>query len=374
MGLFIRNKENYFSWFTRLERQHVSGEIEQVYLELSTHCNYSCKTCMRNTIPGFSPRHFGLKAMDRLLPMLKNLPRLKRVVLLGFGEPLCNPHFEILLKRLRSIEGEIVLVTNASLFNNATVPFLSELPVDEIWVSRDDSLNDDTQVIRGGADGISFKRNIESLVEIKNKSRRIKKVGLEIVATRMNLQSLGEILLYAASIDIDECIVTNVFPYSELMKDEILYSIFGQKLKPDFLKKLLPRKARNLSVRFPAMIADRPRRCPFMEKGTVFVTSCGETAPCPELAYTHQAFYFGLKRIHTRQIFGSINSKSISAIWADNAFSSFRDSFRYYEYPDCSTCPDPEKCWHRTVDAKDCYWNSTPCGECLWAKDIVICP
>lgn len=374
MNTFIYKKKNHYSWYARHESQHVSEEIQQVYLELSTFCNFSCETCMRSEIPDFSPRHFTQKNMDILLPMLKNLPLLKRIVLLGFGESMCNPHFEALMRGLRSIDTSIVMVTNLSLFNDHIIEFLSGLPVDEIWVSWDDSLNGDKkQVIRRGADDKTFKRNIESLIEIRNLSRRIKKVGLEVVASKMNFLSLPDILSYAYSVGIDECIVTNVFPYSERMKDEILYSIFDKKIQPD-MKKLLPRKAKKLPVRFPVMTADRPRRCPFIEKGTIFITSSGEVAPCPELAYTHPAFYFGSKRIHTRQIFGSIKSKSIDQIWSDSEFSSFREIFMYYKYPDCSTCYDPDMCWNRTVKGIDCLGFYTPCGECLWAKDIIICP
>jgi len=26
------------------------------------------------------------------------------------------------------------------------------------------------------------------------------------------------------------------------------------------------------------------------------------------------------------------------------------------------------------MDEEDCYGNRTPCGECLWAKGIIVCP
>jgi len=42
------SRENFFIVF-RSEKQHVSPVIKQVYIELSTHCSLSCKSCIRNS-------------------------------------------------------------------------------------------------------------------------------------------------------------------------------------------------------------------------------------------------------------------------------------------------------------------------------------
>jgi uncharacterized radical SAM superfamily Fe-S cluster-containing enzyme len=55
----------YFSWMARTEKQKVASEISQVYIELSTHCNLACKSCVRHSIEHFTFRHFTKHAMPR---------------------------------------------------------------------------------------------------------------------------------------------------------------------------------------------------------------------------------------------------------------------------------------------------------------------
>ncbi len=355
------------------ERQDVSPHIGQVYLELSTHCNFLCETCMRRHIPGFVPAHFEPALMDVLLPMLKRLPGLERVVLLGFGESMMNPHFEQLLRRLRKLPADLVLVSNASLFTDESDAFIAGLPVDELWISRDDPIDGGGASIRGRSDGALFRRRVESVVGAKRSGGGIKKIGMEFVATKRNIGALSDVVSFAARAGVDEFIISNVFPYSETMKSDILYSLYGGLNTPN-PRSFIPRSARTLPIRFPEMIADRPRRCPFVERGTVFITASGEVAPCPELAYTHPAFYFGSRRLHSRHVYGTITARPLEEIWGMREFVDFRDGFRYFEFPDCATCWEPDLCWNRTVDWKDCFGYTVPCGECLWARGIVLCP
>ena len=90
-----------FNLVFRFEKQSVSTRITQVYIELSTHCNLSCRSCVRNSIVDFKKIHFSPALMQKLVPMLKKL-QLERIVLLGFGEALCNPDIKSLLKSLRA--------------------------------------------------------------------------------------------------------------------------------------------------------------------------------------------------------------------------------------------------------------------------------
>lgn len=328
---------------------------------------------MRRHIPDFVPTHLEPALMDTLLPTLNRLPRLERVVLLGFGESMLNPNFKPLLRRLRKLSADLVLVTNASLFTDDSVAFIAGLPVDELWVSRDGPIDGGEAAIRGCSDGARFGRLLESVVGAKRSGGGIKKIGIEFVATKRNIGALRGVVSFAARAGVDEFIISNVFPYSEEMKIDILYSLYGG-LKTPNPRSLIPRSARSLPIRFPEMIADRPRRCPFVERGTVFITASGEVAPCPELAYTHPAFYFGSRRLHTRHVYGTITARSLEEIWAIREFVDFRDGFRYFEFPDCATCWEPDLCWNRTVDWKDCFGYTVPCGECLWARGIVRCP
>ena len=361
-----------FEWMGRSERQHVSEEVTQVYLELSTTCNLSCTTCVRNTIVGFCPGHFSRKMMNVLIPQLKALSSLERIVLLGFGEALCNPDFAWHIKQLARLNVDIFLVTNGLLLDEATADFLVGVPLHSIYVSIDDLAGTRT-LIRKGTGSDDAAGAVRLLAESKARTgRHLPVIGVETVATRGNVKDISGIIRHAGSQGAEDFIITNLFPYHESMKDQILYTV-GGKNSTD-LKKMLKKERRKFSVRTGGNSADVLRRCPFIERGTLLVTSEGAVAPCLELAYTHSAWYFGSFRLHKRYHLGSIEDMSLHEIWNDGEFKTFRDEFSFYEFPDCSLCFEPDMCYHRTEQQQDCYGHDTPCGECLWAKDIILCP
>jgi MoaA/NifB/PqqE/SkfB family radical SAM enzyme len=310
--------------------------------------------------------------MRRLLPMLKKLPRLDRIVLLGFGEALCNPEFRYHLTSLRGTGAALVLVSNAHFINSEIAEFIVRLPVDELWLSWDDDPNAVSRN-RRGADAVTYAEKVAMVRDARSRAGSPRPLlGMEIVAMKSNLASIPSIVSFGRDAGVERFIVSNIFPYTGEMKDEILYTVFG---KPDTsLEKILKKEARKSDIIIAGQTADVNRACPFVERGTVFVTAEGDIAPCPELAYTHPAWYFGSRRTHRRFIAGNIARGSLEKIWESRDFGDLRKKFDYYEFPDCATCVDPDMCWHRTVNLKDCYWNETPCGECLWAKGIVLCP
>lgn len=368
------NIESEFTMVFRSERQEVSPSPAQVYLELTTHCNLRCRLCARNSIADFRKTHFPLPLLRSLLPQIQDL-RPARLVLFGFGEALLHPRIGTIFSLLRAIETKIILVTNAGLLSRETARLLVKLPIDEVYVSWDDDIESGDILIRVGIDSRMFKSNIGALAEERSAAGSNKPIlGMEIVATKHNYRSIPSIIASGRSLGIEQFIVTNLYPYSAETADDILYE--RDRHPAVSLTELLRREIKlgKGSIRIASQTARRNRRCPFIERGTLFITAQGDVAPCPELAYTHSAFYFGSRRTHHRQIYGNCATQPLIEIWNQKKFADFRENFKYYFYPDCSYCYRPDICYSRTVEAVDCYGNETPCGECLWAKDIVICP
>lgn len=361
-----------FEWMGRSERQYVSEVVTQVYLELSTACNLSCTTCVRNSIEGFSPRHFSRQLMKRFIRQARTLHSLQRVVLLGFGEALCNPDLNWHIEQLSRLDVDIYLVTNGLMLDKATAQMLVDIPVHAVYVSIDD-LAGTRPLIRKGTGSDDAGRAVDLLADCKARTgNTLPVIGVETVATKSNVKDIPRIIRHAGSLGAEEFIVTNLFPYDGSMKDEILYTVDGKNSTD--LEKLLKKERRVFPIRTGNNRADVLRRCPFIERGTLFVTSEGTVAPCPELAYTHPAWYFGSPRLHKRYELGHLQRTSLMRIWEEEEFATFRDEFSYYQFPDCSICFEPDMCYHRTEQHQDCFSHETPCGECLWAKDIVICP
>lgn len=361
----------YFEWMGRQEKQYVASEISQVYIELSTACNLSCATCVRHSINNFAIAHITKPLMEKIIVQLHQLQKLQRIVLLGFGEALCHPSIQWHLNKLATLKVPIVLVTNGMLIDTTLAENFVNLPIDSVYLSIDDTAGV-KPVIRKGSDVAVPLAAIELINKIKKERKSHKPlIGIESVATTHNIEAIPDIISQAKKAGAQHFIISNVFPYTESMKDTIVYSMDG---KHDGLKKIRAMFSKDSNVVVAGGSASVLRCCPFIEKGTLFIAVNGDVAPCPELAYTHTAYYFGNPRVHVHHRFGNVGKDSINTIWNSEGFTKFRDTFRYYEFPDCSLCVEPDMCYHRTVEHKDCYWNTSPCGECLWAKGIVLCP
>ncbi len=366
-------KKRAFAWMTRTERQHVSPAVRQAYLELSTHCNFSCVTCARNSMTDLVREHMSAKVFSRTLRSLRDIQGLERVVLLGYGEALCHPRIEEMLIALRGLRVRLVLVTNGRLLTKRHIKLLVTLGIEELYISWDDDFEDGSERIRHWKDGGEF---LEIVREFDAEKRRMQShfpvLGVELVARKGNVFRLRSIIKTIAAAGVRRFIVSNLFPYSQSLTDEILYS--DESRKSINLKRIIRPFFGSHECTVANQDSGIPRCCPFIEKGTVFITASGDVAPCPELSHTHPAYYFGSERLHARFKAGTLLKKSLAEIWLSPDFIRLRRSFHYYEFPDCSNCYRPDECYHRGVEHSDCYANHTPCGECLWAKGIVICP
>ena len=352
----------------RYRKNPVSNYPTQLYLELSTNCNLSCRTCVRNSVLDFQTAHFSLRLMERLLDSIAMLPTLDRIVLLGYGEALCNPHIHDILRRLGQTGIPLTLVTNGQLITADIVDLLVGLPVKEVFISWDDY--EDSDRIRVGSDTDKIREVIEELR--RRRKGRLPLIGLEIVAIRHNRDVLHKIVAASLAAGGEKIIVTNVFPYARAMRDEIL---FAYKRRPAFdIHTRLDGYDRSVDVSIANQVIGDARACPFMEKGTLFVTAQGDIVPCLELAHSHKAWYLGSERMHFQHSFGNIMQTSLASLWASEKFATFREAFVFYDFPDCLGCHDPHMCLHRSTKDGDCFRNSTPCGECLWARGVVRCP
>jgi MoaA/NifB/PqqE/SkfB family radical SAM enzyme len=346
----------------------VSTHPTQLYLELSTHCNLACRTCVRNSVFDFEAAHFPQALMDQLIDSIAMLPTLKRIVLLGYGEALCNPHIHDFLTRLAQTGIPLCLVTNGQLIDAQIVDLLVGLPVREVFISWDDYEGVDR--IRVGADTGRIRAVIEELRRRRKGSFPL--IGLEIVALRHNRNVLSKIVAASRAAGGEKIIVTNVFPYTQAMSGEILFSY---KKRPAFnIHAILDGYGRSADITVANQVISDARACPFLEKGTLFVTARGEIVPCLELAHSHRAWYFNSERSHFQYSLGNIVHTPLAAAWDSEKFTSFRESFLHFDFPDCLQCRGSQMCLHRSTIDGDCFRNAVPCGECLWARGAIRCP
>ena len=97
-------------------------QLAKVYLEPTSRCNLSCRTCIRNAweepLGDMSEETFA-----RVLAGLAAFDPLPEVFFGGFGEPLAHPRIFEMVERVKALGvPRVELITNGCLLDEAGVP------------------------------------------------------------------------------------------------------------------------------------------------------------------------------------------------------------------------------------------------------------
>jgi MoaA/NifB/PqqE/SkfB family radical SAM enzyme len=133
----------------------------------------------------------------------------------------------------------------------------------------------------------------------------------------------------------------------------------------DFLKKLDMDMPANKDI--PAGYS-----CPFVPKSSAAISWSGEVSPCIALMHSYRSFILGREKRFERYSFGNIAQENFADIWHKKSFRQFRDRVLKFEFSPCVECSG---CDLAEANKEDCLGNTHPvCGDCLWAKSVLLCP
>lgn len=117
------------------ENERTMDKLQTIYLFLTRKCNLSCQHCYIEGVGPARDKDFDLPAIKQLIE--RALPfGLKKVKVSG-GEPFVRQDALEILNYLDSLNLEVVLETNGTLFDDDTVPQLEKLKDFTIFVSLD---------------------------------------------------------------------------------------------------------------------------------------------------------------------------------------------------------------------------------------------
>ncbi len=349
-------------------------DARKLYVEPTTGCNLHCRTCIRNVWE--DPESQMLMAtFHRVLESLVDLPHLNRVVFTGFGEPLTHPNILEMIQAMRKCDVAVTIGSNGLLLSAEMARELVKLGVDRLVISVDGV----RQETYGGIRGAMLSQvlsNIRTLNEVKSEQNSlIPALGIEFVILRNNITELAELTGLASRLNAARVLVSNVLPYTEEMKGEILY---GYAPRPAFNPGLWPVKAGPWvmvgMLELPRMHWGAERRCRFVQDRAMVVGSDGGLSPCYALSHNYSYFAVdGKKKQVSRYILGNINKQPLSEIWMSEEYVRFRSEVRGFHFPSCPDCDLRESCDFRERNEGCWGWNPS-CADCLWAQDIIRCP
>ncbi|MBN1470171.1 MAG: SPASM domain-containing protein, partial [Syntrophaceae bacterium] len=284
------------------------------------------------------------------------------------------------------------IITNGHLLDQDMAKGLIQSGLDTLVVSVDGTTPESYGNIRHGGDLLRVEKNVKEMNLLRAKMTvKHPSVGLEFVIMKSNIDQLPELAERARAMEADFIMLTNLLPCTEDMKDEILYwisaTINDNEERSKWSQELmLPRMDLRTGSLTPLLkflkkldkpmpeIRDIPQeyQCPFIQRGSVAITWTGDVSPCIALMHSYRCFILGREKHVKRHIIGNIAKEKLGDIWNKNDYCSFRDRVFNFDFSPCVQCSG---CDLSETNEEDCFGNTHPvCGDCLWARSVLLCP
>ncbi len=204
-------KRKLAHWFRKRVRPLIERTRHALYpraatLEITRTCNLRCRVCARQqAMP--SPRDM---TVDEARRVLAELPRLKLLNIVGFGEPLASPHFFDVLGLLDSRCIEVALTTNGTLLDEGRIGRLPPC-VSHVYVSMDTPVPEKFEELRPGARFAEVHENLCALRRLRPDVR----LALQGVLMRDTVQDAAALVRFAASVGAGAVSLLHLDPVGE---------------------------------------------------------------------------------------------------------------------------------------------------------------
>lgn len=374
----------------RLEVLPDIHSLARVYVEPTSRCGLSCRTCLRNTW-NEPTGDMNQEVFDRLVSQLGRFPAVESVMFGGIGEPTLHPAIIPMVRKVKSLGLRAEMVTNGTRLDGRELEALWSSGLDTLWVSIDGATQERYEDIRGGGDFGRIVENLRRLNSLNSRGPHRVELGIAFVLLRRNMGDLKNLDKLARTVGARRVSVSHVLPYNPEMEKEMLclqtltldtFTAASGKTEinlprldvnnttKEALFSLL-QGFENLSFMGNRMSVDAPR-CRFIHDRCTFVRWDGKVAPCAGLLHTHRTYLYGLERTISAYALGNVGSGDLFDIWNSPEYARFREKVRDFDFSPCHVCGG---CTLLEKNEEDCYGNTYPvCGGCLWAQGVIQCP
>lgn len=338
--------------------------LKRIYVELSRACNLACAMCFRHTYEDHTRALMDEKTVQKMLQEVVNSPA-EEVIIGGIGEPLMHPLWKSVVKELKNAYKRVTITTNGTLINREVAEFLVDQRVDEVYISVESSPLGHNNVENTFAVGDL----ITELKQRKNKMRPI--LSAEVVLTKSSLVEDLELMKKLSRHGIRYVLINNLLPTAPELDKEVLYV---KDRASDLRFKLSSELYARVGVEYPEFCIKTERLCRFVERNSLVIAADGSVCPCYRFLHDGSERVFGREKALHSHGFGNINEDSLMNIWNSSDYTIFRFKVRYALYPSCGDCFLRDGCSFLWDDKADCWGNMPSCGDCLWYRQIILCP
>jgi len=365
--------------------------LAKVYVEPTIYCNLDCRTCIRNVW------HEELGSMSettytRILDSLKSIEPCPTIFFSGLGEPLFHKDIADWIARAKAIGATVELITNATLLTEEKARAIVASGLDNLWISIDGATPESYADVRLGAQLPQVIENVMRLRRLRPAGHFAKpEIDVAFVAMKRNLHELPEVLDLAQHLGARQFKVSNVLPYTEELRGEILYAHGFRDLtympSPRIPRLSLPKMEfddQTIAPLFKALrsgynvslagnnLGGANDVCHFIESGSISIGWDGGVAPCLPMLHTHSHYFKAFQHQVKQHILGNINECNLIDLWLEPDYVQYRERVHSFAFAPCTYCGG---CELLDTNEEDCMGNTFPaCGCCLWAQGLIQCP
>jgi len=320
---------------------------DELYIEVTNHCNSRCLTCVR-TFETLEPLR-NLK-LDEFRRLVDQAPALQRAVLHGVGEPLLNRDLPAMIAHLkgRTNPPHVLFNSNAILLTPEWQDALLDAGLDELRISTD-AAHPELYARTRGVD--AFGRMVENVAVFAQRIRQARngpQLSLWFTAMHENLADLPDLVRLAHRLDVSQVYIQRLVYYGQglAVGEQSLFR--AMQAAEESLLVEAEALAEELGIIFSASGATTPRESLLAPDGNrqpwshcrrpsslIYITANGNVLPCCFSPFTARD-YPGL-------LLGNAFETPLLEIWNGAAYRQFRAAQQTDAPPEaCDRCG---ACW-----------------------------
>ncbi len=322
---------------------------EVIYIETSNTCNSLCEMCPLTYFGNGTPHNLTCAELEGIV---RQFPKLKRVVLHGLGEPLLNRELAGMIQFLNERGIQTLFNSNVIALTRRRQEELVRAGLDELRVSLDASTHETYKRVRGVPAFDKVVRHLSEMVETRTSMISLTpKISVWFTTMRENLHELSGAVRIAAEAGADEFYVQRlVYADYGLATEE--QSIFGHLHDEELVQlRAAEATAHEFGMNFRASgdtVAietlegvgahrDEPSHLQWTRPWLAchrpwyltYITAHGDVLPCCFIPFINASS-------EPAYVLGNIFEQSAEAIWNGPHYQDFRQRFQ-------SDCP-PASC------------------------------
>ena len=287
-------------------------------------------------------------AFKQMIETLREASSLETIAFWGIGEPLMHPDIIEMVSRAKDLGVRTEMISNGLLLDRRMAEGLTEAGLDMLVISVDGVSADTYGDIRSGGNLNTVLHNVHYLNTLQSDNgRNHPEIGIEFVLMKRNLHELSRLRDLAFVMGASVIFISNLLPYSEEFKDEILYWWSASNIcypvprrsrqYPEVVLPLMDERPEHIDavkglLRNNGIVNPVPRDgkgatacCPFVQEGSMSIAWDGTVSPCIALMHSYTCYVLRREKQIRRYPLGNISKESVLNIWNTDEFKQFRN-------------------------------------------------